>query len=62
MDLILVACTRLQLIAESINRNLANRPSSSDGPKAPYWMHTTSVRTELQNILVSLPPSLQNHR
>jgi hypothetical protein len=61
-DLILVACARLQSIIESVNRNLANRPSSSDGQRAPLWMHATSVRTELQNVLNSLPSNLQSHR
>lgn len=61
IDLILVACVRLQAIVESINRNITAKSSITDIPKAPHWMHATSIRSEFQTILVSLPPNLQNN-
>jgi hypothetical protein len=60
-DLILVACVKLQAIVESINGNTTMRSPSSDGHKAPLWMHTASGRSDIQNVLDSLPPNLQNN-
>jgi len=60
-DLILAACVRFQLIADTVHRALPNRLSNSDGRNAPLWMHNTHLQNELSSILNGLPADLQNH-
>ena len=60
-DLILVACVRFQLIADSVYRALPNRLSHLDGRNAPIWMHTSQLQNELQGIFNGLSSDVQNH-
>lgn len=60
-DLILVACVRFQLIADSLYRALPSRLSQLDGRNAPIWMHTSQLQKDLQNIFNGLSSDVQNH-
>ena len=58
-DLVLVACSRFQSIADSVYR--AGPIKNPDGRNAPIWMHTNYLQNELQSIFNNLAPSAQGN-
>jgi hypothetical protein len=58
MDLILAYSVKLQTVTECINRTVTEC-SDPQSNKAPIWMHMASTKTELRNIISSLPMSVR---
>lgn len=58
MDHILAYSVKLQTVTECINRTVTEC-SDPQSNKAPIWMHMASTKTELQNIMSSLPMSVR---